>query len=116
MTLPSSRTLGLSLGTLFVLFGVVEVITHRSDTAGALAFWGLSLLGGGALVLAGTLVRPTRRAWGLTLLTIGAVVATNATVWTLLVPIFAIVTVVAAYRDRGPEAMPTASAAAPRSE
>jgi hypothetical protein len=44
------------------------------------------------------------------------VVATNATVWTLLVPIFAIVTVVAAYRDRGPEAMPTASAAAPRSE
>jgi hypothetical protein len=28
------------VGTLFVLFGVVEVITHRNDTAGAVAFWG----------------------------------------------------------------------------
>ena len=67
MTLPHSRTLGLSLGILFVLFGAVEVITHRNDTAGVLAFWGLSLLGGGGMVLAGTLVLPTRRAWGLTL-------------------------------------------------
>jgi len=79
-------------------------VTHRDDTAGALAFWGLSLLGGGALVLAGTFVRPTRRSLGLTLLTIGAVVATNATLWTVLIPIFAIVTVVAAFRDRGPVA------------
>ena len=86
-----------------MLFGIVEVIGHRNDTAGALAFWGLSLLGGGAFVLAGTLMHPTRRAWGLILLTIGAVVATNATVWTLLVPIFAVITVVAAYRDHGTE-------------
>jgi|SRR5688572_33444082 len=103
MMLRASRTLGLSLGMLFVLFGVYEVITHREETADVLAFWGLSLLGGGALVLAGTLVRPTRRALGLTLLTIGAVAATNATLWTLVVPIVAIVTVVAALRDRGPE-------------
>jgi hypothetical protein len=41
---------------------------------------------------------------GLALLKTGAVVATNATLWTLLVPMLAIVTVVAAYRDRGPEA------------
>jgi len=112
MTLPSSRKLGLSLGILFVLFGLAEVITHRNDSAGALAFWGLSLLGGGALVLTGTLVRPTKRALGLTLLTIGAVVATNATVWTLIVPIFAIVTVFAAFRDHGPAV--TAAPAAPR--
>ena len=110
MTLPPSRKLGLSLGILFVLLGLVEVVTHRNDTAVALAFWGLSLLGGGALVLIGTLVRPTRRAWGLTLLTIGALVATNATVWTLIVPIFAIVTVFAAYRDRGPEVIPATGA------
>ena len=56
------------------------------------------------MVLAGTLVRPAKRSLGLTLLTIGAVVATNATLWTVLVPIFAIVTVVAAFRDRGPAA------------
>jgi hypothetical protein len=99
VSLPSARILGLSLGVLYLAFGVVEVITHRGDTAGALAFWGISLLGGGALVLAGTLVRQSKRALGLTLLTIGAIVATNATIWTLLIPIFAIVTVVAAFRD-----------------
>jgi hypothetical protein len=102
MTLPSARVLGFSLGALFMLFGAIEVITHRNDTAGALAFWGLSLLGGGALVLAGTNLRSSRRTLGLTLLTIGAVVASNATLWTLLMPVFALVTVVAAFRDRSP--------------
>lgn len=90
--------LGFSLGGIFVLFGVIEVFTHRDDTAVALAFWGLSLLGGGALVLAGTELRPSRRTVGLTLLTIGALAGTNATLWTLVIPIFAIVTLVAAYR------------------
>ena len=46
--------------------------------------------------------RPTRRNLGLTLVTIGAVVGTNATIRTLLTRIFAIVTVVAAFRERGP--------------
>lgn len=104
MTAPSARLLGLSLGALFLAFGAIEVVTHLDDTAGALAFWGLSLLGGGALILAGTFVRPAKRTLGLTLLTIGAVVATNATLWTVLIPIFAIVTVVAAFRDQVPAA------------
>ena len=104
MTVPSARLLGVSLGALFLAVGVIEVVTHLDETARALAFWGLSLLGGGALVLAGTFVRPAKRSLGLTLLTIGAVVATNATLWTVLIPIFAIVTVVAAFRDRGPAA------------
>lgn len=101
VTSPLSRRLGVSLGVVFVLFGVIEVITHRNASAGALAFWGLSLLGGGALVLAGTVLRSTRRTLGLTLVTIGAVVGSNATMWTLLVPILAIVAVIAAYRDHG---------------
>ena len=89
-----------------MLFGLIEVITHRNDTAGALAFWGLSLLGGGALVLIGTLLRPTSRAWGLTLLTVGALAGTNATLWTLIVPVLAIITVVTAYRDHQHEVQP----------
>jgi hypothetical protein len=99
--LPNSWVLGVSLGILVLLFGAYEVITHRNDTAGAMAFWGLSLLGGGALVLAGTLLRRTRRAWGLALLTVGALAATNATLWTVIVPLVAIATVVSAFRDRG---------------
>lgn len=100
MAHPSSRTLGVSLAVVLLLFGVAEVVTHRDDTAWAIAFWGISLLGGGGLVLAGTLVRRTRRAVGLTLLTVGALLGANATIWTLLIPVFALVTVVAAYRDR----------------
>jgi hypothetical protein len=99
--LRRSRALGLLLGSVFLLLGAYEVTTHRNDTAGAIAFWGLSLLGGGALVLGGTLLRPSRRAWGLALLTIGALAGTNATLWTMVVPLFAIATVVAAFRDRG---------------
>jgi hypothetical protein len=98
MALPPVRNLGLALGALFVVFGVIEVVTHLDDSAGALAFWGVSLVGGGAFVLAGTLLLPSRRTLGLTLLTIGAVVAANATLWTLLIPLLTIVTVVAAYR------------------
>ena len=104
VTLPSAKILGLVLGAVFLLFGIIEVVTHRRDTAGALAFWGLSLLGGGALVLVGTLVRTTRRDLGLILVVIGAVAGTNATLWTLLVPILAVVTVVAAFREGRPAA------------
>lgn len=109
MRAPSARTLGLVLGAIFLGFGVAEVVTHLDDTAWALAFWGISLLGGGALVIAGTLLRPTRRTLGLTLLSVGALVATNATAWTLAVPVLAVITVVVAFRERGPAGTPGAA-------
>lgn len=103
MKVPSARTLGLWLGCVYLVFGVIEVYTHRNDTAGALAYWGISLLGGGALVVFGSLMRATNRTQGLALLTVGVLIAMSATLWTLVIPIFALVTVVAAYRaDRLP--------------
>jgi hypothetical protein len=90
------------LGGIYLVFGVIEVITHRHDSTGALAFWGLSLLGGGALAIAGTRLLSTRRKPGLALLTIGALLGTNATLWTLLLPIFAIYVVAQAYRAPAP--------------
>lgn len=100
MRQPSRRTLGLVLGGVYLAFGVVEVIGHRNDSAAALVFWGGSLLGGGALVIAGTLLLPTQRRPGLALLTIGTLLATNATLWTLLLPIFAIYVLAQAYGVR----------------
>jgi hypothetical protein len=102
VNLPSARTLGLWLGAVYLVFGVIEVYTHRSDTVGALAYWGISLLGGGALVVAGSLLRVTNRTQGLALLTVGVLIATSATLWTLLIPVVALVTVVAAYRADRP--------------
>jgi hypothetical protein len=102
MHMPSKRTLGLILGAIYLAFGSVEVVTHLDDSALALLFWGGSLLGGGSLVIAGTLLLARRRTLGLTLLTVGALVATNATIWTLLLPLFAVFVVVRAYLDEDP--------------
>jgi len=98
MKLPEARTLGLTLGAIYLGFGTVELYTHRDDTAGALLFWGGSLVGGGALVIAGTLLAERHHALGLSLLTVGAVAGMNATVWTLLIPVLAVLVLVRFYR------------------
>jgi len=98
MRAASARTSGLVLGGVFLAFGVLEVVTHRDDSAAALAFWGVSLLGGGGLVIAGTLLLGVHRRTALALLTIGALLAANATVWTLVLPLVTVYVVVRAFR------------------
>jgi hypothetical protein len=97
--LPQARTLSLCLGVLYVGLGVAELITHRAGTPFELLFWGGSLVGGGLLVVAGAALRPRHRPTGLGLLTIGAVLGMNATAWTLVVPVLAILVLVLAFRD-----------------
>jgi len=97
--MPEARTLGLGLGALYVALGTIELISHRDDTVRALLFWGGSLVGGGALVLTGALLAGRHRPLGLSLLTIGAVLGMNATVWTIVVPLFAVLVLVRSYRD-----------------
>lgn len=99
MKLPEARPLGLTLGTVYVGFGIAEVATHVEDTAFALLLWGGSLLGGGALVLVGTLLRDRHRPIGLSLLTVGTVLGLNATAWTIAIPLFAVFVLVRSYRN-----------------
>jgi hypothetical protein len=99
MQLPEARPLALWLGGIYVGLGTVELITHRDDTTNALLFWGGSLVGGGALVLAGRFILDRRRALGLSLLTVGAVLGMNATVWTILIPLFAVFVLARSYRN-----------------
>jgi hypothetical protein len=78
------------LGVVFILFGIAEVIRVVGWGGGGLAFWFLSLCGGGALILIGTFVI-TQRPWlSLTLVAIGCLASTIATMWTLILPILAI--------------------------
>ena len=115
MKLPEARPLGLWLGGLYAGLGTAEVVAHRHDDPFDLLFWGGSLLGGGALVIAGTLVRDGHRSLGLTTLTLGAALGMNATLWTVLVPLFAVLVLVRFYRIedagltvfRSPEAVET---------
>jgi uncharacterized membrane protein HdeD (DUF308 family) len=93
------RRLTLTLGVLLLAFGVLEVFTHRNDTVPALLFWGLSLLGGGALVLTGARIWPRRTGPALALVVVGSLGGILATAWTLLVPVLALAVIVLAIRD-----------------
>lgn len=99
MKLPEARPLGLALGVVYVGMGTAELFTHRDDDGSALLFWGGSLVGGGVLIIGGALVVARLRALGLTMLTVGAALGMNATLWTVLVPVLAVLVLVQFYRD-----------------
>ena len=99
MHMPEARTLGLSLGVLYTGLGTVELVGHRNDDIQLLLFLGGSLALGGVLVFIGTLVRERHRALGLALLTIGAALGLGPTLWTIVVPLCAVLVLVQFYRD-----------------
>ena len=99
MKLPEARPLGLALGVVYTAFGTAELFAHRNEAGSDLLFWGGSLLGGAALLLLGTLVSDRHHALGLALVTAGAAVGMNATLWTVVVPAFAVLVLVQFYRD-----------------
>jgi len=81
------------VGLTFILFGVLEVAVRISSSEpideGALAFWFLSLCGGGSLILAGRFL-VTRPSWASKLLVaVGCFAGMVATMWTLLLPVLA---------------------------
>lgn len=96
--------LSLIWGLLLLLFGVAEVWTHRDASAWALAFWGGTLLGGGALVLTGRRLMPTRPGLGLGALGLGTLGGMLATAWTLVMPLLGLTALALAFRDAGREA------------
>jgi hypothetical protein len=90
--------LGLSLAAIFLVFDVIELITHRDDTVGALLFWGVSLVGGGAILLAGLTRDWPRRGVEQAVIVVGILLGTNATVWTLVVPLLSLAVLVLLFR------------------
>ena len=85
------------LGLVYAALGVAETIRVLTSGDGGLGFWFGSLVGGGTAVLVGQLVRrrPRVSAW---LVTLGGAAGVLATAWTLLVPVFAVVVIVLAWR------------------
>jgi hypothetical protein len=86
--------LGLGLGCLLVLGGVAETIRAVRSGDGGLWFWTPTMVGGGTLLIVGTLLLPQSPSVGNRLTTIGAVVALPPTFWTLVVPVLLIVLIV----------------------
>lgn len=89
---------GLFLGCLLLAAGAAETVRVVRSGDGGLLFWFGTLVGGGVLVLAGTLLLPSRPRPGFVLTTLGCAAALLPTSWTVLVPVMLVVLVVASGR------------------
>jgi hypothetical protein len=110
------------VGLTFIVFGAVEVAVRVFSSepidAGTIAFWFLSLCGGGSLILAGRFL-VTRPSWASKcLVAVGCFAGMVATMWTLVLPVLAgtlLVLTVIEQPDRAvqPEAGPADRVAEP---
>lgn len=85
---------GILLGGLLVAAGVAETVRLLRTGDGGFAFWFGTLVGGGVLILAGTLLLPRRPIPGFVLTAIGCVAGLLPTVWTVVVPVLLVVLII----------------------
>ena len=86
-----ARWSGIVLGVIYVLLGVAETIRLFVTGDGGFVFWFGTLVGGGTLLLLGTLPRTVvlgRRR--LVAIVVGAILGMPATAWTFLLPLLAV--------------------------
>lgn len=86
--------LAVFLGTLYILAGVAETTRAIVTGDGGIPFWFGSLVGGGALILVGTLAFRDRPRLSGSLVTIGCLAGVLATMWTLVIPLLAVAVIV----------------------
>jgi hypothetical protein len=89
-----ARRLGVGLGVVFVGFGVLETVRLLVTGDGGFVFWFGTLCGGGALILLGTLGLKSRPGLSLAAVIVGVLAASIATVWTVVLPLLALLLVV----------------------
>jgi len=90
---------GLFLGTLLVAAGIAETVRVVRSGDGGLAFWFGTLVGGGILVLTGTLLLPRRPVPGCVLTSIGCLAGVVPTLWTLIVPMMLLALMIVSARQ-----------------
>jgi hypothetical protein len=88
------RWLGIFVGSIFLLAGVFETIRVLASGDGGVAFWFGTLIGGGALILFGTLRLQSHPLLALGAVTIGGLAGSLATAWTVMLPMLALLLVV----------------------
>jgi hypothetical protein len=89
----------MSLGSLLVVAGIAETVRLLRTGDGGLWFWLPTLVGGGALVIAGTLVLSRSPGLGRVLTCSGCVLGILPTMWTLIVPVLLIVLAVVSLKQ-----------------
>jgi hypothetical protein len=82
------------LGFLYVAAGIAETTRAVVTGDGGIPFWFGSLVGGGAMILLGSLVFRNRLRLSSTFIVLGCLAGVIATTWTLAVPILALTVMV----------------------
>jgi hypothetical protein len=101
MQTPLARTLTIVLAVIYALLATLEVVLRLDDPDfGAMAFLAGTLSAGAALIVLG-LFGPVPEKLRVPVIMLGIVAGLIATVWTVVVPILAIVIVVLTLRDGG---------------
>ena len=83
------------LGVLYIAAGIAETTRAVVSGDGGIPFWFGSLVGGGALILLGHILRRS------VLVTVGCLAGVIATAWTIVVPVLALIVIVLAWRRTG---------------
>ena len=86
--------MGVVLGCLLIVAGVAETVRLVRSGDGGFFFWFPTLVGGGVLIVAGTLTGSRRPVLGLVLTGLGCLAGILPTMWTLLVPVLLVVLLV----------------------
>jgi hypothetical protein len=89
-----THVLVLVLGVLYLVGGMAETIRVLSSGDGGLAFWFGTLVGGGALILLGEIAFRERPRLSFGLIAVGCIAGLLPTLWTILVPLFALTVLV----------------------
>ena len=95
-----SRTwwFGLILGCLLIAAGLAETIRLVRSGDGGFIFWFGTLVGGGVLVVIGTLLLPRKPMPGFVLTMVGCFAGVVPTVWTVVMPVLLVTLVIVTAR------------------
>jgi len=89
-----TEILAVSLGGLYIVEGLAETTRAIVTGDGGIAFWFGSLVGGGVLILVGTLALRHSPRLCAGLVTAGCLAGVLATMWTIVIPLIALTVVV----------------------
>ena len=90
---------GILLGGLLVAAGIAETVRLLRSGDGGFAFWFGTLVGGGALILIGTLLLPRKPVTGCVLTTVGCVAGLLPTMWTIVVPLMLVALAITTFKQ-----------------
>ncbi len=93
------------MGALLISFGIAESVWVATTGDVGLVFWVLSLVGGGACIIAGAVLAERSRRLSTALTVVGGILGALTTAWTVVVPVLLMVLVVLRLSERRPPAI-----------